>query len=159
MRGEATSCPECGAGWRDGLICRACAEQMQVWDFENWDVAGEVHDLSGLCYHIQHPSLYSPEALTEAISLLADYVEWDIQPAAAMRRSQDRYRSRTWSWKPRDAPASYDHPIPWTMTAPDVVRGGFIGYPARVRAWAHSIYHALRTSPNEPDYRPSAAAP
>jgi hypothetical protein len=144
MDGDESSCPECRAEWRDGLTCRTCAEQMQVWDFEHWDIAGKVHDLSGLCYHVQHPSLYSSEALAEAISLLADYVERGIQPASAMRRSQDRYRSRTWSWKPRDVPASYDHPILWTMTAPDVVRGGFDGYPARVRAWALSIYRSLR---------------
>jgi hypothetical protein len=149
MGSEASSCPECGAEWGDGLTCQAAADQMEVWDFEHWDVAGEVHDLSGLCYHIQHPGLYSSEGLAEAISLIEAYVERGVSPAMVLRRNQARYRTRTWRWTPRGVPASYGKPIQWTMTAPDVVKGGFDGCPDRVRAWARSVYRALHASPGD----------
>ncbi len=73
-----------------------------------------------LCYHLQHPSLYSPEGLDEAKRLLIEFLEH----------------------------GSYDHPIQWAMTA-DVVTGGIEGYCDNVRQWAHSIHHLLTATGND----------
>lgn len=72
-----SACPECGAAWVGQKMCQDDFHQMLFWEAEN-PAYGEVHHLMVLCYHLQHPSLYSPEGLTEARKLLAEFVEREI---------------------------------------------------------------------------------
>jgi hypothetical protein len=58
-------CPECGAVRHGDTTCQDGFHQMLFW--ENEDPAnGAVHHLMVVSYHIQHPSLYSPEGLENA---------------------------------------------------------------------------------------------
>ena len=60
---KQTVCSQCGASLEEGKLCNDYFNQMLVWDFEDFTGAGKVHYLTVLCYHLQHPSLYSSEAL------------------------------------------------------------------------------------------------
>src|SRR5213080_2034769 len=100
-----------------------------------------------LCYHLQHPSLYSPEGLREAIQLLTVVLERDVTIEQVRRRNRGAFDSSTRKWKITGTPAShgtYDHPIAWTMTAANVIEGGMDNYCDSV-IWARSVYEALET--------------
>src|SRR4051812_48157732 len=102
-----------------------------------------------LCYHLQHPSLYSPEGLSAAMHLLADFLEHGVTTEEVRRRNRASVDSGTRTWKMKGSPAShgvYDPPIQWTMTAANVTAGGVDNYCDSVRTWAQSVYEALKTS-------------
>ena len=118
---------------------------MLAWEAENPGL-GEVHHLMVLCYHLQHPTLYSPEGVAEARRLLVEFVVHGRTPAEIRRRNRARLDSSQRNWKIKDTPASYgtyDPPIRWTMTAADVIAGGAGSYCDNVRAWAQSLQAAL----------------
>jgi hypothetical protein len=121
---------------------------MLFW--ENEDPArGEVHHLMVLCYHLQHPSLYSAEGLRHARGLLTDFVENGLSPEQARNRNRERVDSgkRDWSITARPGDlGAYDRPIQWTMTAADVVAGGVEGYCGNVRGWAKAVYESMSSS-------------
>jgi Family of unknown function (DUF5946) len=108
-----------------------------------------VHHLTVLCYHLQHPSLYSPEGLRYAIRLLDDFLERGMTPEQVRKRNSAAVNSHERTWKIKGTPAShgaYDPPVQWMMTAADVVADGVENYCDSVRSWATSVYEALKTS-------------
>jgi hypothetical protein len=122
---------------------------MLFWEAEQ-PAYGEVHHLMVLCYHLQHPSLYSPAGLHEARQLLQEFVDRGISPAEIRQRNRDRVDSSTRAWKitgTSTAHGLYDPPIRWTMTAVDVIAGGSENYCANVRVWAKSINDTLKAIP------------
>ncbi len=137
-------CPECGAVWRDGESCEAHFHQMLFWEAEN-PANGEVHHLAVLCYHLQHPHLYSPETLVMARKMLADFVVGGVTPQEMRRRNKDKVASNKRDWKITGDKISgaYDRPIQWTMTVADVIADGSEHYRESVRAWARSMHEAL----------------
>ncbi len=141
-----TECPECGAVWTEERTCQDYFHQMLFW--ENEDPAlGEAHHLMVLCYHLQHPGLYSAEGLTHARGLLADFVERGLSPAEARRRNRQAVNSGQRDWSVTARPGDhgrYERQPAWTMRAADVVAGGMENYVANVRAWAAQIHQALR---------------
>ena len=147
---SAAQCPECSAPWPEGRTCQDDFHQMLAWESADprlW----EVHHLMVLCYHLQHPSSYSPPGLREAMQLLVQFVAQGISPAETRRRHRRRLGSNTRAWKitgTPDAHGSYDHPVAWPMTAAQVVAGGAGDYCANVRAWAESVLAALKASGN-----------
>ncbi len=144
-------CPECGAPWTDGVTCQEHFSQMGFWEMENPGVNYAVHHLMVLSYHLQHPSLYSPEGLSGARGLLVDFLEGGISPQQVRARNRDKLDSGRRKYKITGAPdshGSYDHPVAWTMTAADVIARGESHYVESVNAWAHSILAALKTSEN-----------
>ena len=139
-------CPECGATWIGAQICKTHFHQMLFWEAE-YPALGEVHHLMVLCYHLQHPSLYSPEGLTEARRLLMEFVERGASPAEVRKRNRAWVDSSQRDWKittTATSDGSYDPPIQWTMTVIDVVAGGADHYCANVRQWAQAINEALK---------------
>jgi hypothetical protein len=123
---------------------------MLFWEAENPDY-GVAHHLTVLCYHLQHPSLYSPEGLNEAKRLLVEFLERGASPSEIRKRNRDRVDSNKCTWKIKGiatSRGSYDRPIQWTMTAADVAAGGAENYCDNVRRWAQSIHRALKTSEN-----------
>ncbi len=77
----ATSrCPDCGAAHATGVTCQDDFHQMLFWEAEE-PARGEVHHLMVLCYHLQHPGLYSPAGLQHALGLLEDFVVRGQSPA------------------------------------------------------------------------------
>jgi hypothetical protein len=140
-------CPECGAA---GATCQDYFHQLLFWEAEYPDY-GSVHHLMVLCYHLQHPSLYSPDGLRYAIQLLVEFVDQGLTPQEARQRHRAEVDSSQRSWKIKGTSAArgaYEHPITWPMTAAEVVTAGADHYCDSVRAWARSTLEALRQSGN-----------
>ena len=147
MMEASQRCLECGAVWVDGHTCAVYFHQMLFWEAENPHYGVEVHHLMVLCYHLQHPSLYSPDGVNEARGLLVEFIEHDASPVEVVRRNRARVDSSRRDWKITGTAASYgsyDAPIHWEMTAVDVVAGGSEHYCDNVRSWAGSINATLK---------------
>ena len=138
------ACPECGAVREAGVTCQDHFHQMLFWEAED-PQRGEVHHIMVLCYHLQHPSLYSPEGLETGKRLLADFLIGNVTPEEARRRNRAQFDSWERTWKIKGTPerhGAYEPPVHWTMTAASVAAGGPDEYCERVRQWAKSVYEA-----------------
>ncbi|MBI5566541.1 MAG: hypothetical protein HY870_16695 [Chloroflexi bacterium] len=140
------TCPDCGATLSNGATCQDHFYQMLYWEVED-PARGEVHHLMVLCYHLQHPSLYSPDGLRHALGLLEDFVVRGKSPAEVRQRQRDTVASDQRAWKVTARPGAhgaYERPIVWTLTAADVIAGGADAYCDNVRLWARSVYEAAK---------------
>ncbi len=140
-------CPDCGAAHASGVTCQDDFHQMLYWEAEA-PARGEVHHLMVLCYHLQHPGLYSPDGLQHALGLLEDFIVRNVSPAEVRHIHRDKVASdqRTWTITARPgAHGTYDRPIAWTLTAADVIAGGADRYCDNVRLWARSIHAAIHS--------------
>lgn len=125
---------------------------MLYWENEN-PVNGAVHHLMVLCYHIQHPELYSREGLAEGIRLLTDFVDGGLTTEEIRRRNRARVDSANRSWKIKGKPGnqgSFSGPVRWKMTAADVVAGGEQAYIPSVQRWARLTLAAVRETGDLP---------
>lgn len=144
-------CPECGALWAGTDDCTENFHQMLFWEWD--DQLFDVHHLLVLCYNLQHPSLYSPEALAGAKRMLARFIDEGLTPESLRRQSSSTLDSGTRGYRIKGTPGlagRYEKPIYWDMHAADVIRAGVENYYASVRQWAASILKALRDSGNMP---------
>jgi hypothetical protein len=147
---DVQRCPECKALWQDGKTCQDQFHQMLFWENE-FPEYGVVHHLTVLCYHLQHPSLYSPEGLEYSKQLMVDFLERGLSPEEVRRRSRGQVDSGKRAWKVTGSFAgrgAYAHPVQWNMTAGDVTAGGAEQYVEKVRQWAAGILVDLRVSKN-----------
>lgn len=137
-------CPECGAVLPEGVTCEQHFHQMLYWEAED-PANGVVHHLMVLCYHLQHPHLYSPETLILGRNMLADFVVGGVNPQEMRQRNRDKVASnkRTWKITGDKVPGAYDRSIRWTMTAADVVANSIENYCESVRDWACSMHDSL----------------
>ena len=143
-------CPECGATWQAGGNCESQFHQMLYWEDEN-PRRGAVHHLTVLSYHLQHPTLYSPEGLEYGKQLLVDFLEGGGTPQQVHKRRQVEVDSGQRSWKIPGTPeahGTYQHPVRWNITAQDVVKAGAEAYIQQVQEWARLILADLRSSGN-----------
>ena len=143
-------CPECGADWSGEQTCETYFHQMLFWEAEYPAFGAEVHHLTVLCYHLQHPSLFSSDGLKEARRLLLEFVERGAAPAAVRQQNRTRVDSGRRDWKIKataTSQGSYDRTIPWPLTAADVVAAGSDHYCDNVRAWAQAIVETLKSIP------------
>ena len=144
-------CPECGADWSKGVTCEQNFHQFGFWELADLEHLGSVHHLMVLSYHLQHPSLYSPEGLAHAKTLLIDFVAHGVTPQQVRKRDREKVASGKRPFKISGTPeshGSYAHPVAWTLRASDVIAGGTEHYVENVKAWAQSIYAALKASDN-----------
>jgi hypothetical protein len=144
-----SSCSECHGSLTDDLTCQDHFFQLLYWENEV-PAYGEVHHLTVLCYHLQHPSLYSPEGMTYARKLLVDFLARGLSPAEVRRQNKDLVDSGNRQAKITSRPGAqgaYPVPVHWTMTVGDVVAAGKENYIASVRIWAESILQALEDLP------------
>jgi hypothetical protein len=93
-------CPECGAFWFDGNTCQDYFSQMLAWEYEDMEHRGLVHHLMVLCYHLQHPSLFSPQGLSFGKELLRKFVRDGIKPHEIRMQLADEVNSSRRHWKP-----------------------------------------------------------
>ena len=100
-------CAERGAILINGQTCEDHFHQMLFWEAENPAGGAEVHHLTVLCYHLQHPGRYSPAGLNEARRLLVEFVEHGLSPAEARQRSRARVDSSRRNWKITGTAASH----------------------------------------------------
>ena len=146
------TCPDCGAAWTANKTCQDDFHQFLFWE-NKYPETGAVHHLMVLCYHIQHPSLYSPEGLDYGLRLLVEFLEAGLTPAAAVRRSRQALDSSQRSWRLTASAGkhgAYAHPVKWTTRAADVVAAGPQSYLSSIRTWAASILADLRMAGNLP---------
>jgi len=143
----AAACEICGAVQVEGWTCESAFHQMLVWEFSDENGAGSVHHLSVLCYHLQHPQLYSPQGLRHALDLLVAF-ESGATPEQVREEARASLKERTWPIRGSVSAGfgTYAHPVHWTTHAPQVVAGGSAGYVDRVQAWSTSILTALRNA-------------
>ncbi len=105
-----------------------------------------------LSYHLQHPSLYSPEGVLWARQGLRNFLDAGLSTADVRKLNKSLLDSGNRDFKITARPGaqgSYDRPIKWTMVAADVVAGGMEGYVENVTAWARSINEALKLAYGE----------
>jgi hypothetical protein len=143
----SSACLECGAKNEPGTTCTESFHQMLFWEAEHPDFAAQVHHLMVLAYHLQHPSLYSPDGLQYAIDLLIDFHVRGLPPEHVRQRGRARVDSSRRKWKIRASPGmtgAYPQPVTWTYTTADVIAAGLEAYPASVRQWTETIYQDLR---------------
>jgi hypothetical protein len=123
---------------------------MLFWEAEV-PARGAVHHLAVLCYHLQHPRLYSPEALQGALRLLVMFVEQGVPPHTARQHMAAAFQKRTTKiGGTADSFGQYAQPITWTLRAADVIDNGADRYCESVRAWATALLNDLRLSGNLP---------
>jgi len=135
-----TSCLECNSLLAAGITCQDHFHTLLFWENEV-PAYGEVHHLTVLCYHLQHPSLYSPEGLGFAQKLLVDFLVHGLSPAEARRQNKDVVDSGIRQIKFASRPGlsgSYPVPVLWTMIVADVVAAGKENYLSSVRAMLQS---------------------
>lgn len=138
-------CTECGAVLAEGTTCETVFHQMLFWEAE-FPELGVVHHLMVLCYHLQHPSLYSQDGLVAGIELLTTFVRDGRSPAEVRRASSDKVNSNTRQWKVTarpDSKGAYAYRVTWTMRAGDVVANGADHYIDSTREWAQSVYESI----------------
>lgn len=143
------TCLSCGAPTGPERACQDDFYQMLYW--ENEDAAlGVVHHLTVLCYHLQHPQFYSPAGLRHALGLLDAFIH-GATPAEVRAATRGQVASGTRKWTVTARPGaqgSYPQPVPWRMSAFDVVAAGKSAYIDTVRAWAQSVYDDLGAAGN-----------
>lgn len=147
--GTQSHCAECGTAWADGQTCTDHFHMMGFWELEHQ--LYDVHHLMVLCYHLQHPGLYSPEGLEGAKKLLVVFVEEGVSPQAMRKRMSKATDSGRRKYKIKGTPDSYGgyaQPVEWEMVAADVVQAGIDDYYASVRKWAELTLRALREPGN-----------
>lgn len=152
-----THCPECGDVWTDGQTCLDHFHVMLAWELEHQ--LYDVHHLLVLSYYLQHPSLYSPEALRDAMGLLREFVEQNVSPQEMRQRIRGLVDSGVRDQKIAGTPdrhGEYKRPISWEMHAADAARAGIEHYYASVRRWAESVLSALREAGELPASTDSA---
>jgi hypothetical protein len=145
-----TACQECCGSWQNDLTCRNCFQQLLYWENEN-PALGSVHHLMVLSYHLQHPSLYSPEGLQYSLQQLIEFLEAGISPKQALKKNRTTLDSgiRQWTFKPKPGSVGgYIYPTAWHMTIQDVVNAGTKYYVGNIQRWAHSILADLRSAGN-----------
>lgn len=142
-------CPECGDRWLEGQTCADAFHLLLAWEWEYQ--MQDVHHLLVLSYHLQHPSLYSPEGLNGGRAMLIAFVEDGLTPEGMRKRigTQVALGARNYSITARpDHYGVYEKPVMWNMRIWDCVRAGPEEYYTSVRAWAASILATLRASGN-----------
>lgn len=141
---EEKRCPACGAA---GDNCETDFHQTLFWENEYPDLTLDVHHLLVLCYHLQHPHLYSVEGLENALGLLKNFVVDGLSPQAVRKLNAPKVdsgkRKFTVTARP-DSIGSYPKQPLWTIYLTDVVAGGVEDYRANIKKWAESIYEAIR---------------
>ncbi len=140
----------------EGTSCIDHFYQMLAWENEKPENL-QVHNLTVLCYYLQHPSLYSPEGLEYAKGLLVDFVDKGLSTQEVRRQNRDRVSSSVRQFKVTATPQSfgvYVHPVHWSLTAADVTAGSVDTYCEKVRAWAASLLEELKRSGNISERKP-----
>lgn len=146
---ETLRCPDCGAPWDEEQTCTEYFHLLLAWEFEY--LLPDEHHLLVLCYHLQHPHLYSAEMLPLGVQMLVTFVEEGITPQEYRRRHSHEVQSDVRTYKITGTPEShgvYVRPVAWHYTIADVVANGLDQYYGSVRDWSRSILADLRASGN-----------
>jgi hypothetical protein len=142
-------CPDCYASHPEGITCQDDFYQMLYWEAD-FPELGVVHHLMVLCYHLQHPHMYTAAGLVEGRRLLDDFLVRGLSTEEVRWSNRERLDSgnRSFNIKSKSGDqGKYPSPPSWKMTAADVVAGGPQHYIEKVKSWARSVAEALKDIP------------
>lgn len=149
---KSEACPSCSASWPSGgHTCTEAFNKILAWELDH--KLYDVHHLLVLCFHIQHPELYSPEALIWALRALVEFLNTDLTPAELRQRAGHQFNPATRTHRIQGTPeshGSYKNPPDWSIHITDVVAGGLESYYASINSWSLSIYKDLLMAGNLP---------
>jgi len=141
---ERSRCDECLASHLDGGTCEEKFHTLLGWEHERETLRAQ-HHLLVLTYHLQHPSLYSPDGLTYARRLLADFLV-GLTPTAARARGRAVLASDKRGWNVKatgSVHGSYAARPQWPVTIADVIASGKDEAAEQVQRWARTTQTAL----------------
>jgi hypothetical protein len=142
-------CPYCGAVHPDATTCEDDFHQFLYWEqelMEAGNILMETHFLMVAAYHMQHPHIYSSEALAGIRTNVARYLAGDASLDELRSETRETARSdkrKTTVTAREGNHGAYATPVEWTMHAVDVVTAGKDQYVVSIRRWAESIITAL----------------
>lgn len=142
-------CNACGAIWFNGITCTDHFHTISAWELQYQ--LYNMHHLMVLCYHLQHPQLYSPQALDSAKQLLVNFYEGDVSPQDVLKRTRQALDSGKRDYKitgTENVYGVYQHPVVWRMHVGAVVQAGRDVYYTSIKQWTESIIADLRLSDN-----------
>lgn len=148
MDKNQTICASCGAQWQDHQSCTDAFHQLLAWEWDNPQELFAVHHLMVLCYHLQHPHLYSPQTLQEAIRILEEFVIHNKTPGQIRKEKSAAWNNQNRIFKvtgTNHTQGSYPVQPQWQFTIQTVIEGGERHYIENVRAWADTILKTLHT--------------
>jgi hypothetical protein len=140
------TCPQCLSRLAPGVSCEQHFHQLLIWESEYPELTLPVHHLMVLCYHLQHPGLYSPQGLEYGKALLKDFVKNGKSPQEVRKTSRVEVDSGNRNWKITGTPesrGSYPQAMNWQSTISEIVAGGVENYIPNVKAWAQGTYNTL----------------
>ncbi|GAB1420899.1 hypothetical protein MASR2M15_10270 [Anaerolineales bacterium] len=105
MEGTTYPCADCGAIWPDGRQCEDTFHQLLAWEAE-FPEFWAVHHYLVLCYHLQHPHLYSEAGLAGAVKLLMAFREEGLTTEQMRKRLQHEVDSGQREYKIKGHAAS-----------------------------------------------------
>lgn len=137
------ACAECGAALAPGQECDELFHTLLAWEQSDPARKGSDHHLLVLCWEIQHPSRFTPEAVSWARGAVRHVIRDGI-PAHQLRRENratgpgrsDRAYKITRTDGVVVARA-------WSRTLSDVVAEGADAMPGSVRRWAEAVLRDL----------------
>ncbi len=141
---QTSRCDECLASHLDGRTCEESFHTLLGWEHER-EALRQRHHLLVLTYHLQHPSLYSPDGLTYARRLFADFLV-GLTPTAARARGKATLASNNRDWNvkaTKTAHGSYAARPEWPVTIADVVASGKDEAAEQVERWARTTQTAI----------------
>jgi hypothetical protein len=143
MRDEVmATCPDCGASLALSETCETNFFQMLYWENEFPEYGEQVHHLIVLCYHVQHPGLYSKDGLAFGLALLDEFVNRGATPQRMgkhIRSSMVQRGRKLRVGGTAENHGEYPTPITWSFTTADVIREGHQAYCLNVQRWAEAI--------------------
>ncbi len=139
---QTNTCPECGAPEVDGLTCWQQLAAIGAWEFQDPELLAE-HFLTVACYNLQHPAMFTEEALAGLRSAFIDHIDKGLPVEEIRRRAARAYEGKKRVLKRE----SERHPVlrQWRLTIADVyISDKPEGAAERVRRWAAAVYSELR---------------
>jgi hypothetical protein len=141
-----TACPECGAALADDSECRRLFDALLLLERDASAADEAAHFLAVASYVLQHPD--SMQYTVAAIQGVRESVQEFLSGRSSL--AQIRLRKRAANNGPQRVTRREDEAVfswgvtNWPITVADVLAGGSLLFPTRVRAWAKSIVAALQ---------------
>jgi hypothetical protein len=134
---DPSVCPECGAA-----ACREKYGKMLALEFEDPAIFGTVHHITVTCYNLQHPGVFTDEAIAWMRSslrvIIVDGLSAKELRERARKMSGEGIKIKRHA-EPREEPAR----VHWSMTVTDIRTDNPEAYHEDIIKWARSILKNL----------------
>lgn len=134
-------CAECGAPLVNGMNCWEQLGGIIAWEYQDAELLAE-HFKTVASYNIQHPAMYTEEAVSGLKKTLIEHLDEGLTIAEIRKRNGKAYNGKKKVRKNEEE----RHPVlrKWRMTIADVyIPDCPEGAAQRVRDWAMSIKEEL----------------